>query len=68
MFMRKNAESNQMKIRELEKSLSMMRKESSELKSGLIVSQWREKGLEKELKEVKAALKLEKETAELTIE
>ena len=38
------------------------------MRSGLVTSQKKERGLEKELKEVKAALKLEKETAEMAIE
>lgn len=52
----------------MEKSLSTAKKESSELRSGLLASQRKEKVLERELKETKATLKLEKETAEMTIE
>lgn len=68
MFLRKNAESNQRRVKELEKTLSLVKKESSDLKSGLLASQRKEKVLERELKEVKATLKLEKETAEMSIE
>ena len=68
LFMQEYAETSQMRMRDLEKANTSVRKEFAELKTNFDASERKSKKVEKELKETQAALKLEKEISEATNE